>query len=257
MPTLLTLLLTALALSPVQIGQPSVDVATQQDREEAREHFRNGLEKLQEESWDEAAREFTAAVELDPLMAMGYYGLGQARMSSRRYQEAVKAFEDCRDTHKKLIGLQQSNSALADQRRDEEIRDLRDSLRLVQSGTVKTASAQNTVLKLENRLQQLQNERSRESTVLEVPAEVSLALGSAYFRTGDLDNAEKEYREATRVNSKMGEAHNNLAVVCMMTGKFDEAQKEIKAAEESGFRVNPRFKEDLERAMAKAEAKQR
>jgi hypothetical protein len=50
----------------------------------------------------------------------------------------------------------------------------------------------------------------------------------------------------------MGEAHNNLAVVCMLTGKLDEAQIEMKAAEASGFRVNPRFKEDLERAVAEA-----
>jgi tetratricopeptide (TPR) repeat protein len=253
MPTLPALTLTALALSAVQIGKTDVDVAARQAREEAREHFRLGVEKLAEESWDEAEREFSAAVELDPLLAMAYYGLGQARMSGRRYPEAIQAFSDCRETHKKLIGLQQSNSSLADQRREEEIRELKESIRLVQSGTVKTASAQNTVLNLESRLRQLENERSRGgAATLEVPAEVSLALGSAYFRSGDLEGAEREYREAIRVNSKLGEAHNNLAVVCMLTGKLDEAQIETKAAEASGFRVNPRFKEDLERAVAEA-----
>jgi len=252
MPTLPALTLMALALSALQIGTPSADVTTQRARDEAREHFRLGIEKLTEESWDEAEREFSTAVELDPLLAMAYYGLGQARMSGRRYPEAVQAFLDCRETHKKLIGLQQSNSALADQRREEEIRELKESIRLIKSGTVKTASAQNTILNLESRLRQLENERSRGGTAPVAPAEVSLALGSAYFRSGNFEGAEREYREAVRVNPKLGEAHNNLAVICLIAGRLEEAQSEMNAAEELGFRVNPRFKEDLERAVAEA-----
>jgi len=252
MPILPAVTFALITLSTLQIGAPSADVTSQQTRDEAREHFRLGVEKLTEESWDEAEQEFSTAVELDPLLAMAYYGLGQARMSGRRYPEAVQAFLDCRETHKKLIGLQQSNSSLADQRRDEEMRELKESIRLINSGTVKTASAQNTVLNLESRLRQLESERSRGVTALETPAEVSLALGSAYFRSGDLEGAEREYREAIRINPKMGEAHNNLAVVCTLTGRLDEAEIEVKAAEASGFRVNPRFKEDLERAVAEA-----
>lgn len=164
----------------------------------------------------------------------------------------MQAFQDCRETHRKLVGLQQSNSALADQRREEEIRELRESIRLIKSGTVKSAGGQNMVLKLESRVSQLENERSRGVTAEDTPAEVSLALGSAYFRSGDLEGAEREYRETIRVDPKMGEAHNNLAVVCLLTGKLEEAESEMKAAAESGFRVNPRFKEDLERAIAEA-----
>jgi Flp pilus assembly protein TadD len=58
-------------------------------------------------------------------------------------------------------------------------------------------------------------------------------------------DAEREYREAIRVDPKLGEAHNNLAVTLMLTGRLDEAGQEIKAAEKAGFRVNPQFKEDL------------
>ena len=32
-----------------------------------------------------------------------------------------------------------------------------------------------------------------------------------------MPDAEREYREALRVESNLGEAHNNLAVVCMLT----------------------------------------
>jgi hypothetical protein len=47
----------------------------------------------------------------------------------------------------------------------------------------------------------------------------------------------------------MGEAHNNVAVVYMLTGRLDEAKAEVKLAEKAGFKVNPKFKEDLEQRL--------
>ena len=79
-----------------------------------------------------------------------------------------------------------------------------------------------------------------------VPAFVSLALGSAYFRQERMTDAEREYKAAIDDDPKAGEAHNNLAVLYMFTGRFDESTKEIALAEKSGYRVNPEFKKDLE-----------
>ena len=85
----------------------------------------------------------------------------------------------------------------------------------------------------------------------ETPAWISLALGSAYFRNGAMADAEREYREALKADAKIGEAHNNLAVVCLLTGRYEEAGMEINAAEGAGFKVNPQLKRDLEKASAK------
>jgi Flp pilus assembly protein TadD len=63
-------------------------------------------------------------------------------------------------------------------------------------------------------------------------------------------DAEREYRETLRADPKIGEAHNNLAVVCLQTGRFQEADVELKAAERAGFRVNPQLKEDVKKALA-------
>jgi Flp pilus assembly protein TadD len=79
------------------------------------------------------------------------------------------------------------------------------------------------------------------------PSEVSLAIGSAYFRAGDLGEAETAYLAAISVNPRMGEAHNNLAVIYMINGRLDEAENEVRLAEQSGFRVNPMFKDDLKK----------
>ena len=89
----------------------------------------------------------------------------------------------------------------------------------------------------------------------EVPAEFSLALGSAYLRSGRMDDAQKAYAEAIKVNPKLGEAHNNLAFVYFRAGRLDEAENELKAAEKVGFPVNPRFKDDVQKAKKETAAK--
>jgi tetratricopeptide (TPR) repeat protein len=189
---------------------------------------------------------------LDRLFVMAHYGLGQTQMALRNYVAAVQAFVDCRTVHSELAALQQVDRALADQRRDDEIRELRESIRLFQGGGAKSASPQNTILRLETRLQQLESDRRKGIHPIETPAEFSLAIGSAYFRSGKIEAAEQAYRDAVKVNAKMGEAHNNLAVVYLMKGRLSEAESEMKAAEKSGFAVNPRFKDDLKKAKESA-----
>jgi Flp pilus assembly protein TadD len=78
-----------------------------------------------------------------------------------------------------------------------------------------------------------------------VPAWVSLSLGSAYFRSGKLAEAEREYKEAIATDSRSGEAHNNLAVVFLETGRVAEADASIKEAKKAGFRVNPQLEQDI------------
>ena len=102
--------------------------------------------------------------------------------------------------------------------------------------------------------QQLHNlERSRTSIEgpFQPPAEVLLALGSALFHNDQVEQAEFEWLAAIQVNAKLGEAHNNLAVLYMRTGRLTAAAKELRLAERSGVRVNPQFKKDLKEATAR------
>jgi Tfp pilus assembly protein PilF len=80
-----------------------------------------------------------------------------------------------------------------------------------------------------------------------VPAFVSLALGSAYFRAGKLQDAEREYKAAIDADSKTGEAHSNLAVVYMETGRYDDAERSVAAAEKAGYKVHPQLKDDIKK----------
>lgn len=76
-----------------------------------------------------------------------------------------------------------------------------------------------------------------------------MSLGSAHFRDGSLPKAEKYYREAVAADSKAGEAHNNLAVVYFETARYAQAEKAIKAAEKTGFKVHPELKAEVHKRL--------
>jgi tetratricopeptide (TPR) repeat protein len=210
-------------------------------------HYRSGEELMHSEQFEKAADEFQSAIRLDPLLTIAHYELGQSYMALRRYVEAIRAYIGCRTAFQSVAALVARNDFTADQRRDDEIRELRDSIGAVQSGRVKIASGREVVIaRLEHRMQELERMKQRGSTAFEMPPEVSLALGSAYFRSGDLPSAEREWKAAVAVNSRLGEAHNNLAALYAMTGRKQQAQESVKQAEKSGYQVNPRLKSDIQ-----------
>ncbi len=127
--------------------------------------------------------------------------------------------------------------------------EIRDSLRRVDH--MKFQNPEQMRIRLEDRLRLLESMEFKNTALTPpIPAEFRLALGSAYFRQNKLSEAEAEYRAAVEVNPKMGPAHNNLAVICLMTGRADEAASELGLAEKSGVTVNPRLKADIEKARA-------
>ena len=202
---------------------------------------------LYAENWPEAEREFRAAVKLDPLLVLAHYSLGQVYMGLKRYPDAIRAFTACRAAYLEIGAMQSTDRARADQRREEEVQELRDSIRAIRGGTVKLAQPDFMVLKLEERVRELENLKRRDiGGRTDVPAEFSLALGSAYFRSGALPDAQREYEAALKARPKFGEAHNNLAVVLMLQGRLEDATVHMKSAEKAGFHVNPAFKADLE-----------
>lgn len=60
-------------------------------------------------------------------------------------------------------------------------------------------------------------------------------LALVYESVGKLDEAEREYREAIRIQTDFARAHNNLGVLLGKLKRFEEAEKEFREA----IRVNP------------------
>ena len=235
-------LLTAAGLAAAPTGE--------QNRLQAVEHYEKGRDLMSSERFGEAVTEFQAAIQLDPLFTLAYYRKGQAHMTLREYAQAEQAFVGCRQAHENLAGLQLSNREEVERRREEEIEQLENELRLIETGQLsgsRSASKRNT--QLGGRIRELQRDRRKSGNEAPaVPAELNVSLGSAYFRQGKMDLAEREWKTAAIANPKLGEAHNNLAALYLLSAKPVEAEKELKLAEKAGYAVHPRLKDDIEKA---------
>ena len=216
-------------------------LADDQSRRQALEFYRTGQEHMAAERFDLASEAFTNAIDKDPLLSVAHYQLGQAYMNLRRYGSAIQAYKRCLDAMARLHALEESSKFQVDKQREDEIRELR-----IEVSQLKNLSPLKRNV-LDQRLRALEQQRANWNPEFRPPAFVLLALGSAYFRNGELAPAEEEWEAAIAADPKYGEAHNNLAVVYMMTMRKKEAENAVKAAEKSGFRVNPQLKEDIRR----------
>lgn len=236
---LLTAILTMLPLVALQVSEREQAAAAQ--------HFKRGMESLMTEKYDLAETEFKAAVAIDPLYDAAFYGLGQVYMATKRYPDALKAYLASRDAFKAATAAETLAGAESDRRLRDQIQALKDNERNMTRLGSQSPNAQQTIDQIREQIQELESRKSRRSgaTPPPVPAGLSMALGSAYFRLNDLANAETEYKAALEVKQNFGEAHSNLAVVYLVTGRAAEAEAEVKAAEKAGFRVNPKLKEDI------------
>jgi tetratricopeptide (TPR) repeat protein len=233
-----------LLVAALSVASPGIagaqQLADEQSRRAALEFYERGQQFMAAEQFGQAAEEFIKAVARDPLLTIAHYQLGQAYMNLRRYPSAIKAYGDCIEASRALLSLASAHRFEVEKQRDDEIRVMREVVhQLVQSGQQLKAT------RAEQHLHDLERQRSSFDGTFRPSAEVLLALGSAHFRNGDREAAEVGWKEAIEVNPKLGEAHNNLAVIYMLTGRSREAREAVRSAERSGFRVNPQLKEDI------------
>jgi tetratricopeptide (TPR) repeat protein len=202
--------------------------------------YRAAQRAMAAEKFEVAVEQFLRAVQNDRLLTIAHYGLRHAYMDPQQYPRAIKAFESCIEASRELHAIAQTRQAEADRLRQDEIRELGESIRLLHQH-----GPESQAIRAEQHLEDLRTHRPSPAGVFRAPAEVLLSLGSAQFRSGNLAIAETEWKTALQVNPKFGEAHNNLAVAYMISNRLEEAEAEIEQAERSGFRVNPQFKRDL------------
>lgn len=226
---------------------------------QAQERLKEGQRLMSAEKFEEAAQSFGEAIALDPLLTLAHYGLGQANMALKQYPSAVIAFRAARESFNKRAAESRTRRMEGDAAREDRIRALQDRIREMQEQQVTGTgpAAQRAAQQRDSRIQEweleigtLQRSRGLESKLPDLPAGLSLALGSAYFRSGQLADAEREYRAVLAVEPKLGEPRNNLAVVLLLTGRAAEAREQVAIAEKNGFKVSAGLKKDVEAAAA-------
>ena len=237
--------LAALLVASQLVVNPPVP-RTDQDRREAYRHFMTGREWLSAEKWEKAAEEFEAAIKLDGLFTDAYFSLGHAHMGLRRYASAIRAYEGTLAVSEKIFGLRETDRTRTDQMIDDQLKSMREAL--AQTARMGQGSGQrNAVLGIEARIRELERSKSALVDRYEPPAQVLLSLGSAHFRNGSELRAREAWEQAVKVEARLGEAWNNLAVVYLHEGRRTDAETAVKNAERSGFRVNPKLKDEIKK----------
>jgi protein O-GlcNAc transferase len=230
------------------------------DMQRAQQHDRAGWTRVDAKDFDGAAREFEAALQIYPEYADALHGLGKSRMALRQYDAAARALERCRDSYAHAGSADAEHRLLANRARENQLtilrRRLTDLERPSTAATIRgaTPSTNSEVLDLKQQIREIQADREPGPVTgrpAPVPAFVSLALGSAYFRLDRLADAEREFRAAVAVEPQFGEAHSNLALVCLLTGRAAEAQEHVRTAEEAKFTVNAELKRQIREALQK------
>ena len=205
------------------------------------DRFATGRDALSAKRWADAETAFGEAVRLQPGLALAHYGLGQALMGQARYAEAADAFLSCRN----VFALARRMDAT--KAREMEIRDLRDTLAALAARHALTAD-RFMEMQLEKRLADLQKDTLPSKPW--VPPGVTMALGTAYFQAGAYDEAEQEFLDVLKRDPSSGDAENNLAVLYLAMGRFDEAEAAAARAEKAGVKVSPRLRDDIRQRRA-------
>lgn len=241
-------------VSALLIGHASIS-AQGVDTVRATRLYKIGWDSMHHEAWAAAAKEFQQAIDIDAKFALAYYSLGRAEMALRHFPKAIAAYTTCRDLYVASGGEHFNSQLEATKRFDDRILEMRiaiDQAGQASAGKAGTQSQNLMIRELQTQLERLIQAKDRNinlSLDVTVPYFVPLALGAAYSRSGKLADAEREYKAAIEVDSSAGEAHNNLAVVYLMTGRAEAAAQEVVLAEKGHFRVNPQLKEDVKKAL--------
>jgi tetratricopeptide (TPR) repeat protein len=227
------------------------------DSDRARLHYRSGWEAFRIEHWDDAIKEFKAVVAIDAKYKLAYYGLGRSYMALKKFADAAAAYEECRDLYQSEASDKFRSAQEADRIRQGDLDQINLAISALTSragNTTSVATTSGQIRQLRDQAQRIQNKREVINNNLslgsDVPAFVSLALGSAYFREAKFAEAEKALKETLDVDPKFGEAWNNLAALYLFTNRIEEADRAVASAEKVGYTVNPDMKADIKKRKA-------
>lgn len=230
------------------LAQSPAHAQTSSVRERAREPYLTGLGHMRQEAYDAARRSFETAIDIDPAFELAHFMLGRVHLAQKNYTSAVAALVRSRQLYVAEGSRQFMNKQEGQRFRRDRLAELDDMIGTLQQKTPQTFQDREQIRQLEERKRQVQDlDRAKDMTPeQQVPAFVSLSLGSAYFRLGRRDEAEQAFLAAVAADPKTGEAHNNLAVVYFETGRYDLAKASVRAAEKAGVKVHPELKAQID-----------
>jgi tetratricopeptide (TPR) repeat protein len=224
-----------------------------------------GMSALDKGNATKAREAFERALKSVPDFPDAVIGLGHVAMKERRFGDALELFRSAEAGYKSMSSATVQFEADRYARSRDELQELRTQLAQLDVEAMQSQSrfaannpsgpTDGQIERMRNqaraRIQQLESmEPPNSSAVREAPAEVFFFQGNALFNLKRTPEAIAVWEESLRRNPKQPLVQNNLAVAYWMTGRLDDATRAVQRAETLGFKVNPSFRADLDKAVA-------
>jgi tetratricopeptide (TPR) repeat protein len=224
-----------------------------------------GMSALGKGNTKKAREAFDRSLAAVPDYPEGHLGLGHLAMRERRFEEALSEFRSAEIGYKAMSSIIVQMEADRYARSRDELQELRVTLAQIDeeirrsqtrpsssgSGSSYEGRLQRERAQQQARIQTLESMNPPStSTIREAPAEILFFQGNALFNLKRRDEAIEVWEAARRRDPKQPFVENNLAVAYWMEGRLNDARAAMLRSEALGFKVNPSFRADLERALA-------
>jgi tetratricopeptide (TPR) repeat protein len=239
--------------------------AQERSLRQAMAEARRGMSALGKGNVKKAREAFERSLSAVPDFPEAHLGLGHLAMRAKRFEDALRAFREAEAGYESMSAAAVQLEADRYSRSRDELQRLRAELsqlnaqvtqdKMPRQGMVARDATESQVARqraeVRSRVQALEAMTPPDSSaVREAPAEVLFFEGNALFNLKRIDEAIASWEAALKRNPKLPLAENNLAVGYWMTGRLDQARAAMGRAEALGFKVNPSFRADIEKAIA-------
>jgi len=237
----------------------------ERDLRQAMGYAQRGLSALQKGNVARAREDFVHAVAKIPNLPDAHAGLGHLAMREKRFDDALREYRLAETGSKEMISFR----VLLETERFARSRDELQRLKAVEVQLAQEANRNQTQSRgtsnsfgdmSAGRIQRERAEVGARVRVLETmspptpdasyepPADVLFFQGNALFDLQRTDEAIRVWEAAAKRMRTFGPLQNNLAVAYWKQGRLDDAWTSLRRAEALGFKVNPSFRADLEKA---------
>lgn len=218
--------------------------------------YLDGSKQFTKGNLEKAENKLLAALEIMPVHADASFVMAQLQLKRKEFSKALASITAAEKNYSSIskfhaVTYQQYLQDLRQKRQglQEQLGRMEDALRNVspeQKGSVEEA-----MKSISLNIQQIDFLlKSPFPEAIEVPAGYFYIHGNILYQMGMLDDAAARYREALRLDPRLGSAYNNLALVSFSRGRYEEALDCLLRAEGAGVKINPEFKKTVLAKMA-------
>jgi tetratricopeptide (TPR) repeat protein len=224
--------------------------------------YLDGANQFAKGALDKAEKKLLAALAIMPEHADAYYVLAQIHLKRKELPQALDSITVAEKNYAAnaqfhTFTYQQYLDRLRQQRQELEARrgQVQDALSGIPVSRAdpnfKRDSLAGEIQTLTHSIQIIDSRlNSPIPPTFEVPAEYFYIHGNVFYQMGRPLDAAAQYREAIRLDPRLGSAYNNLALVLFSQGNYQEALDCLSKAEGTGVKINPDFKKAVEAKIA-------